>query len=141
MASVSVKPPTVTVINHQDVSVTVILPSSAPPMLKLVNFFYLFFSGQPHPQTLLPPPQTMRKKEKDPHLRVLPLMTAEAEAEKNSRNQRKGKEQGALHLLHPAQDQDLSSPESQERKVKKKKTTEKRKNPYQINLMLICQNC
>ena len=111
-------------------------------MLKLVIFFYFFFSGQPHPQTLLPPPQTMRKKEKDPHLRVLPLMTAEAEAEKNSRNQRKGKEQGALHLLHPAQDQDLSSPNTEERKVKKKKTAEKRKNPYQLNnLMLICQNC
>ena len=68
-------------------------------------------------------------------------MTAEAEAEKNSRNQRKGKEQGALHLLHPAQDQDLSSPESQERKVKKEKPAEKRKKPYQLNLMLICQNC
>ena len=90
----------------------------------------------------------MRKKEEGHHHHliqqtVLPVMTAEAEAEENSRNLRKGKEQGAHHLLHPAQeaDQDLSSPRTEERKVKKKKTPEERKKPYQLSLMLTCQNC
>ena len=91
----------------------------------------------------------MRKKEEDHHhhliqQRVLPVMTAEAEAEENSRNlRRKGKEQEALHLLHPPQeaDQDLSSPRTEERKLKKKKTPEERKKPYQLSLMLTCQNC
>ena len=91
----------------------------------------------------------MRKKEEGHHHHliqqtVLPVMTAEVEAEENSRNlRRKGKEQEALHLLLPAPeaDQDLSSPRTEERKVKKKKTPEERKKPYQLSLMLTCQNC
>ena len=50
-------------------------------------------------------------------------------AEENSRNPRKGKDQGAHHLLHPAQeaDQDLSSPRTEERKLKKEKNTRRKK--------------
>ena len=94
----------------------------------------------------------MRKKEEGHHHHliqqtVLPVMTAEVEAEENSRNlRRKGKEQEALHLLLPAPeaDQDLSSPRTEERKLKKKKTQEERKKPYQLSLTSLtnsCQNC